>query len=223
MPLVRRSSLGLSLAALAGLVAVVAASLALAPSSVGAGEPAGPAGPAIAVSPRQAALDAVIHRLERHLSFLRKSRTELESGRPEPTPVDDVARHRAEVDQRGVREVSRYEAARVKAVAALVEAETSKDAPKIGDAKAALDTLDSKFVDAMKKLEESLLAPPKAATKDDDKAKDGADAPPKKAPKPAGKSSMSGGSSKVETADTVEEDSDEDPADEDLSDEDESV
>jgi hypothetical protein len=199
----RRFSPRSALAAVGGLVAAAALSFALPSSPAFAGDPAPAAVPA--VSPRQAALEAVIHRLERHLAFLRKSRTELESGRPEPVPADDVARHRAEVDQRGVREISRYEAARAKAVTALAEAEVTKDAAKIGDAKAALDTLDSKFVDGMKRLEESLDAPPsplqKAAkpspadgagdgpTPKSSSDKDASKPPPKKPAKGAGMSS----------------------------------
>ncbi len=230
---VRRRSLCPSFVALAGLVAVVALSVSRPPSVARAGDPPAPAVPA--ASPRQAALEAVIHRLERHLAFLRKARTELESGRTEPVPADDLARHRMDVDRRGVREVSRYESARLKVAAALVEAESSKDVAKASDAKAALDALDSRFVDTMKKLEASLDAPPnatpKAAAGDATPTKSAtgtpskggttpkAGTPPKKASKPTGDSSMSGGSSS-EGSSQDDEDADETTGEDSIDDED---
>lgn len=185
MSLARRSFATFSFVAPAGLAAVLALSFALPPSSARAGEPppAAAAAPAAVVPPRQAALDVVIRRLERHLSLLRKARTELESGRTEPVPVDEAARRRVDVDLRALRDASRYEGARAKAVATLVEAETSRDAAKVADAKAALDTLDAKLLDGMKKLEESLEALPNQAAK----GTAGEAVPPKHAPSTAPK------------------------------------
>lgn len=213
-----RVSSRLAFGVLAGLAAVVAPSFSMSPTSARAGDPPPAAAPA--VMPRQAALEAVIHRLERHLAFLRKSRTELESGRPEPSAADDLARHRADVDRRGMREVSRYESARGKAVAALLDAEASKDPVKVGEAKAALDTLDSKFVDVMKKLEASPVTPPsvpgaskKAESGDATPPKNAESSPPKKASKPTGKSSNSGGPSHGDPASESDSNDDEDVQD----------
>lgn len=144
--------------------------------SARADEPVAAAAPAVA--PRQAALDVVIRRLERHLTALRKARAELESGRAEPAPEGDVARRRADVDLRAVREVVRYEAARVKAAAALAEAVASKDAGRIGDAQATLDTLDTRLVEAVDKLEKSLEAPPGKAPPAKNQAGEGATTSP---------------------------------------------
>ena len=183
-----------ALGSIALLVAAAAATVLLS-APARADEPVVVAAAAPTVPPRQAALEVAIRRLERHLASLRKSRTELESGRPEPVPADDAARRRTDVDHRTLREVTRYESARAKALAALTEAETAKDAAKIGDAAAALDVLDTKFVDTVKKLEESLDAPPAKAAAGDPKPADSkagepksGDSPaPKKAPKPTTK------------------------------------
>lgn len=183
-----------------------------------------------APAPRQAALDAAIRRLERHLALLRKARTELVSNRPEPSATDETARRRADAGPRGLREISRYEAARARALAALDGATAAKDTVKAGEAAAALEALDSRFADTMKKFEESLDDPAKAGAKaavapgakpgagakagDDSKGGDpkaGTSAPRtrRKASKPAGDGSMSeGGASDEEVADDDDTDAD---------------
>ena len=158
-----------------------------------AGEPA--ASPAPVVAPpviasaaepaRKTALDAVIRRLERHLTMLRRARNELAAGRTEPLPSDEAARRRAEVDLRGVREVSRYEAGRTRALAALSDAEQAKDAAKIAEARGAIEAIDVKFVDAMRRLEESLEVVAKPVT-------GAADDAPRNSSKPAPKSARPG-------------------------------
>src|SRR5262245_40370524 len=75
--------------------------------------------PAAAAAPepslRQTAVDVAIRQLERHLAGLRKTRSELRAGHPEPVLADDDRRQH-DLDTRAMREVARYEAARSKAV-----------------------------------------------------------------------------------------------------------
>jgi hypothetical protein len=143
--------------------ALLAAAAAAAPSCAFADDASGPppapaASAATPPSPRFAALDQEIRHLERHLSMLRKARTELAAGRSEPVPVDEAARHDRDVQAKALREVQRYESSRAKAVAQYVEASSpGKDGAtnetKAAEARAAVEQADRAFLVALAKLD----------------------------------------------------------------------
>jgi hypothetical protein len=141
-----------------------------------AGEPDAPP-PVAAPTPRLSALEQEIRHLEKSLQSMRKARTELTAGRPEPVPVDAPARAASDARRAALREVARYEAARAKALAAHADALTVKDDTKVAAARNALEAADVAFVAALAKID----AKAQAAT---EKADAGSDDAQKSAPKP---------------------------------------
>ena len=170
--------------------------------------PVAPAAPAVAaaptpLSPRHAALDQEIRRLERHLSTLRKARSEIAAGRSEPVPIDEAARRERETQAKALREIQRYESSRTRAVAAYVEATSpgkdgATNTEKAAEARGSVEQIDRGFLAALAKIDAagSQANDPKAKAPDDPKAKASAepkserrsppgserDAEPKKAP-----------------------------------------
>jgi hypothetical protein len=134
-------------AALVALAAVVAVLAAVPASPARAGEPPPPA--ASVPAPRATALDLEIRHLEKRLQGLRKARTEVNAGRPEPVALDDDARRSREADLKALREIVKYESSRTKALAALAQA---SDAATDAEARTALEAADREFLDAMAKI-----------------------------------------------------------------------
>jgi len=146
----------------------------------GGASPAPAAAPAAPATPRYAALDQEIRRLERHLAVLRKARAELAAGRSEPVPLDEAARREHDAQARAFREMQRYESSRAKAVAQYVEATSpgkdgKTDDAKAADARASVEQIDRGFLAAMAKID----APPASVSPKADAPK--ADAPKKPA------------------------------------------
>lgn len=152
-----------------------------------AGAPQAPgvgAASAAAPSPRAAAVEAEVRALERVLAALRRARTDLRAGRPEPMPVDEASRRAHEADTRALREVVRYEATRSKTLAALAKAVEAKDDAKAAEARTALETLDGAFVATLDRAESGGPAA---------KASGSGDHAPQGAPKAAPKAGRAGG------------------------------
>jgi hypothetical protein len=163
------------------VLAAVAVSIPLAASAEpvappgGAAPAAAPQAPAATPAPdspmavRASAVESEIRTLERHLAALRRTRGDLKDGREDVVPVDEKARRARDLDTRCLREATRYEGSRAKAVAALIDATDAKDEAKAALARTALEAADRKFVDAMKRLDEERAAAKesaKAAEKD---------------------------------------------------------
>jgi len=146
------------------VLVLIAAAAAVPSAPAHAGDDAPPLAPAApapqsaapqaaAPAPRMAAVDLEIRALERRLTVLRRARTDLHAGKGEALATDDDARRVADSDLRAVREVARYEAARVKALAGLNQALAGHDEAKATEARTALDALDARFAEAIAKLE----------------------------------------------------------------------
>jgi hypothetical protein len=141
-----RSALATCAVAL-GLVSLLPGSV---PASAG-----GDDSPPPAIAPRLAALEHEIRFVERHLTVLRHARTDLAAGRAEAVASDEAGQRVADLDQRALRELQRYEAARAKANDQLTDALSARDDARAALARGTLDGLDSGFAESMRKIEES--------------------------------------------------------------------
>lgn len=137
---------------------------------------------------RLAALDAEIRHLEHHLTALRRARNDGRDGRAETEPTDDAGQRAREADLRSMREIARYEGARAKGLAAAEQAASAKDEAKLAETRTALDALDQRFIDALRKIDDAAEGKSKGGDDAGDPKAKGADRP-RKAPSKSGQGS----------------------------------